>query len=480
MRTKYSILLLMGLMALGSGACKKWLDVQPNDKFTEPQLFNSLEGAASAINGIYLQLADVSLYGRNLSMGTIEELAQRYNISSTHNDINFQGYSYEEANVKSRFAGIWENAYVVIVNTNQFVRNLDVYAGQAIPARYDSLLRGEAIGIRAMMHFDILRMFGSVYNTKDSTAKSIPYYRKAATEIAELLPANQVIDSILADLATAERLLQTDPVVGEGVVREFRIDGKNWLTNRNLRMNYYAVKALQARVHLYRNNKPEALAAAKSVVDNGGKWFPWIKPARIMSDRADPDRIFSTELLFGLFNIDLYDINRQVLAPELSDRSILAPNDTRLKALFENNENDYRYNPMWILPSTGGKSYKTFYKYTDIQNKDSLFRFKLPMIRISEMYYIMAESEPDATKAREYFNTVRKNRGLADISLTANLTTELQKEYQKEFFGEGQLFFYYKRRNVTTIPNSAAASGNVSMNAAKYVFPLPLSETQYR
>ncbi|WP_315815445.1 RagB/SusD family nutrient uptake outer membrane protein [Paraflavitalea speifideaquila] len=104
----------------------------------------------------------------------------------------------------------------------------------------------------------------------------------------------------------------------------------------------------------------------------------------------------------------------------------------------------------------------------------------MPMVRLSEMYYIMAECEPDATKAREYFNTVRKNRGLVDIAPSANLNTELQKEYQKEFWGEGQLFYYYKRRNITSIPNGAAASGNITMNAAKYVFPLPLSETQYR
>ncbi len=471
------ILLLTGLVL---GACKKWLDVKPKDKFTELQLFNDLDGAALTLNGIYLQLSGSSLYGRQLSMSTLEILAQRYNIGASHEEIGLENYSFDDAKTKGKLAGIWEAGYVVIVNANAFLRNLDVYAGPAIPARYDSLLRGEAIGIRAMMHFDLLRMYGPIYNTKDSTAKSIPYYRKAATQIAELLPANQAIDSILADLATAERLLQTDPIITEGVIKNFRSDGINWLTNRNLRMNYYAIKALQARVHLYRNDKAAALAAARLVVDNGGKWFPWIIPSRIVSDRTDPDRVFSTELIFSLFNIDLYNTNKLAYAPELPEKFILAPNDTRLKAIFESNENDYRYNSMWILPSTGGKNFKTFYKYTDIQSKDSVFRYKMPMIRISEMYYIMAECETDATKAREYFNTVRKNRGLVDIAPTASLSTELQKEYQKEFWGEGQLFYYYKRRNITAIPNGAATTGNVTMNAAKYVFPLPLSETQYR
>ena len=96
------------------------------------------------------------------------------------------------------------------------------------------------------------------------------------------------------------------------------------------------------------------------------------------------------------------------------------------------------------------------------------------------MYYIAAETEADKNKAVDYLNKVRFNRGLTDLSYSVNLTTELQKEYQKEFFGEGQLFFYYKRRGVTSVHNGNSTSGNVSMNATKYVFPLPLSEMQYR
>lgn len=476
---RYAVLFLLIAVAVTQPGCKKWLGVQPKDKYTEPQVFTNLSGASVVLNGMYLQLADRDLYGYNLTMSTLEIFAQRYNIAGSHMLTRFQGYQFQEDVVKNNLAAIWEAGYVVIVNANQFLHALDTYAAGKIPAEYDALMRGEVIGLRAMMHFDLLRMFGPVYNTRDSVARSIPYYRRVMTSIPELLPANQVMDSVLADLALAEQYLAKDPIIAEGVVKDVLGDGKDFFRNRNLRINYYAVKALQARVQLYRNNKPAALAAARAVVEQGGQWFPWIDPPRIISDRTNPDRVFSTELIMGLFNIDLYDINRSTFAPEVHERNILAPNDARLKAVFESNENDYRYNALWILPSVGGKSYRTFYKYTDIQEPDSLFRFKMPLIRLSEMYYILAECEPDATKAREYFNTVRKNRGLTNITPTANLTTELQKEYQKEFWGEGQLFYYYKRRNVINIPNSASTSGNVSMTG-KYVLPLPPSETLYR
>src|ERR1700719_2936608 len=53
--------ILFGLSAFPS--CKKYLDVQPNDKFLESQLFSSKTGIESALNNIYLQMANSPLYG---------------------------------------------------------------------------------------------------------------------------------------------------------------------------------------------------------------------------------------------------------------------------------------------------------------------------------------------------------------------------------------------------------------------------------
>jgi len=160
----------------------------------------------------------------------------------------------------------------------------------------------------------------------------------------------------------------------------------------------------------------------------------------------------------------------------VADAKILAPAATRLSAVFESNESDYRYNLNWQIPTTGIKSYRTFFKYADVVEKKMMFRYAIPLLKISEMYYIAAECEPVATEAIKYLNTVRLNRGLANLAATVNINTELQKEYQKEFFGEGQLFYYYKRRNVTSVGNGTG-SGNITIN---FVVPLPASESQYR
>lgn len=463
-------------------ACSKYLDLKPQDKFTEPMIFSDLPGASKALNGVYLQMSSNSLYGSNLTMGVVDVLAQYYNVNSQHNLTRFQTYEYTHTAVLNSMESIWSSAYVSIVNLNQFVRNLETYPN-IMPARIDSILKGEAVGLRAMLHFDMLRLFGPMCSTADSVKPSIPYYRTPSTSVAELLPANQVLDSIINDLKYAESLLSNDPIITGGLNTGEAGDGYDFFRSRNQRMNFFAIKGLQARVYLYRRDFVSALAAAKYVIDNSETYFPWITTGAILSDKINPNRVFSTELLFAGFNSNMYTNYNSIFSSDLQDNAILAPNDTRLKAFFESNESDYRYNPMWIVPSTN-KSYKTFYKYADVVDKAKNYRYLFSLIRKSEMYYIAAECETNTNTAIDYLNVVRFNRGLGNLPYTVNKITELQKEYQKEFFGEGQLFFFYKRRVVTSIPNPTAASGNITMLSStvpnKYLMPLPLSETLYR
>ena len=62
------------------------------------------------------------------------------------------------------------------------------------------------------------------------------------------------------------------------------------------------------------------------------------------------------------------------------------------------------------------------------------------------MYYILAECTGNKDEAVGYLNEVREARGVDAISVADNAKEEaLAKEYRKEFYAEGQLFFFYKR-----------------------------------
>jgi hypothetical protein len=75
------------------------------------------------------------------------------------------------------------------------------------------------LGVRAFLHFDLLRLFGPVYSM-DSQRKSIPYNDGIEASRRELLPADELIDTkLLPDLENSESLLKSsDPIIAEGVL----------------------------------------------------------------------------------------------------------------------------------------------------------------------------------------------------------------------------------------------------------------------
>ncbi|MDQ0636726.1 hypothetical protein QF042_000291 [Pedobacter sp. W3I1] len=463
------------VLSLLFGGCKKFLNVQPEDKVLETQVFSNKNGINTALNGLYINLAKADLYGENLTLSTVEVLAQRYNVSSTHNLYKIATYAYADKPASTKFDAIWTQAYSNILNINSFLENLEKYKG-VLDEKTESLYKGEALAMRAFLHFDLLRLYGPKYNSVDSTKQSIPYYENSQSKINPLLPANQVMQKVLSDLLSADALLKNDVIITLGVNPPPLNGDVDFVNNgRNYRLNYYAVKGLLARVYLYRGDKVSALAAAKLVIQQADK-FKWTTTTNALSEKVNPDRVFTSEMIFGVMNTQLYNSYLTIFDPSVTDANILAPAATRLTTVFESNESDYRYNLNWQIPSTGIKSYRTFYKYADVVDKAKTFRFTVSLLKISEMYYIAAECEPVAADGINQLNIVRFNRGLTNLATTANVNTELQKEYQKEFFGEGQLFYYYKRRNVTSVGNGTG-SGNITIVP---VVPLPLSESQYR
>lgn len=87
------------------------------------------------------------------------------------------------------------------------------------------MIIGEAMALRAFLHFDMLRLFGPVYATNKADL-SIPYNTVYSISATSLLPATQVVEKVLKDLDEAERLLgESDPIIEEGPQNQESEDG---------------------------------------------------------------------------------------------------------------------------------------------------------------------------------------------------------------------------------------------------------------
>ena len=465
-----TIVILTGILLTATG-CKKYLDVQPTGYYTEDQVFANKTATQQALNGLYIDLSGNNLYGAALTQTYIELMAQRFRafIDGVNFYEHFQQQTYNTPQAREIFDRIWKSAYHTIMSANLFLGRIDgtITAG-LVTKEEGELMKGEALAIRALLHFDMLRIFGPVYSL-GANNPAIPYYTLANGKSQPIISSAEAIARILEDLTASITLLQHDAITQVGVVQQPEPDF--YTGRRNQRMNLFAVKALKARVLLWGGKNQEAHDQALEVITEGEKWFPWLPYTSIVNN-PEPDRVFSTELLFAVYNRSLYRNHASFYSASLTETRILAPEVTNLRNVFENNENDWRYPTTWRQTT---RPYRTFFKYDDIST-NLPWGYLQPMIRKSELYYILAETETDPAAARNYLNTVRNNRGLTNLATSANIPREISKEYQKEFYGEGQLFFYYKRTNTASIPDAM----NNSPRTPIYVVPLPLSETTPR
>ena len=242
------------------------------------------------------------------------------------------------------------------------------------------------------------------------------------------------------------------------------------------------LSALLARVNLYAGQKQDALTYAVEVIraSNNGI-FPFVDRSLVVGNPEDPDRIFSSEVVFALSHAKRSQLFLNYFNPARTTFTFRMESDLISKAIFGGGaetggyQDDYRNRVNW---STSGEN-RYFYKYTDMAQTGKIQNTMIPMLRLGEMYLIAAESQSDVlANGTSYVNTLRRNRGIS-TSLEA-LTPELLKyEYIRELYGEGQLFYLYKRL-FSKVIWSYTDSRNPEPSTNLFVVPLPDSETENR
>jgi len=316
-------------------------------------------------------------------------------------------------------------------------------------------------------------MFGQSPSTSPND-KAIPYVRTFGVNPTHFSTVNETLDSCIRDLREASSLLaQTDT----SALVQAGYDLYSSYTQNHI--NYWAVEALLARTYLYKGNFDSASYYASAVI--GSNKFPVINSNVAASNNIIRDRLFSQEILFSVYstNVKLYN----GLFDKSSGTALrLSPaGKTALYTTGSGSTSDYRY-ISWFDNNQTGVNVPS--KYFQDNNLPYALQNNVPVVRVSEMYYIAAEaanSKGDINTGVSMLNKVRQGRGLTPlnaggISTTDSVSTEIMKEYQKEFIQEGQTFFYYKRLNKDlgkVTANTAAIPANV------YVFPIPDREWEY-
>lgn len=529
---KYNLILLLSILL---ASCSDWLDITQLGNETEKTQFTTLEGTERVLNGLYREMISSNLYGAYLSQTAIEAMANRFvyndkGISTSENAATMieelSNHKYTEANIESIFSAIWKSGYTLSFRINNYFKSI---AEVNLPIDHDkkNILLGEAYAIRAYIHFDLFRIFGTTYELQKLQEERLPYndldFIDKAEDIVNKLyslreeSTEMFFKKLLRDIQTAESLLEkSDPILTNpgAVTEELVID--DFYMNRNRRMNYYAVLALKARVLQYMGNTEEAVSAAEKVLAavGEGKPFQWHTALR------GSDYTFFSEVIFGIHYLNMYTdgnsryygskvlsgyfVSQQMLnnfmfaKPAGHDNPDVALGDFRRECWTENNGTDVGMGSNIFGEGDGVTKVFIQRRFKEPANSTTQSNaYHQPLIRLAEMFYIIAEAKVEAglyDDAIAMFNEHLERRTVNEIyrfghsnnpidinspEIKSILMDFIRKEYYCEFAGEGQLFFFNKRQQQDTFRDSNTANSILQIQDKEkaYVIDIPTIET---
>jgi len=431
------ILVITGLFVMFSiTACKKWVDNSPQPlQVDESRVFSTEQGFRETLNGVYLQMGSETLYGKELTMGVLSLAGRSFDVVNsaplTTSKIHYQAatFNFTAPEMKAYTTQVWIKMYQAIANLNNLLDNMEIHKALFTGNNYNTI-KGEALALRAYLHFDLLRLFSPI----DATANGIPYVKTISKEQTPSGTVASTLDQCIADLAEADVLLSPTDLTTSQITK-------------------WGVKGLMARIYLYRGDKVKAAENALAVI-NSTKFT--------LTVASNADLFFTKESLFKLnifANSFIAYYKAMFGAP-----SVIGLSAAGKDAVYGTSALDYRKS--FIDITTGNATGTPILPKKFTATGANAF----PMIRLTEQYYILAECAADVPTGLIYLNQVRAARNLITPLTTVNvpnvtaLTTEIMNEYRKEFLGEGQMFFYYKRMNTpfTALPFTLPVAANPS------------------
>ena len=464
---KIAILSLM-FVVITITSCKKYLDVKPQQTFGNNLAVSTLQGLQTAVVGAFSQMQGGNLYGGGIIANS--ELMADYIAPSTNIQTDFslgQLYTHQFNAYNSAAGGMWGDAYAAILTANTVLQYLPNFQSQD-PATCNEL-KAECLFIRAVMHYELLKMFAQPSGfTADDSHLGIPIRLTPGTATTgQNTPRSsvaQVYAQIIADLQAAESGLTTNKAAtGSGGV------GLGFVSK-------YAAEAFLAKVYFSQNNFQQAENYATLVINAGFTLNDTLAPSSSLSAYGQLGAVTTPETIFEIINTT----NDDPASGNLHGRFSVAP--------FGSTVPGYSLSTAFatILQSAqavGDQRYAKLFKKSFGQyfcQKYSPQYANVAVVRLAEMYLLRAECKAQLgasdADVRSDYNKTRVRAGLvADNSTSgkAALLSAIRAERDLELAMEGDHFSEVKRRQGSF---NTSGAGILQWNAPTMIYPIPAQE----
>lgn len=441
-------------LVLGSSCNKEFLEREQPGAVPAGEAITNIDDMEAALNGTYAVLRSPNLYGRTIPL--FGDLLSDNVYISTDNSNRYLDFFQVNMTVNNGNAqGIWQSAYNVILNANNVINSSVTGSEEA------DQYRGEALALRALMHFELVKHFATPY-TVNPNALGVPviltydpFIRPTRNTVSE------VYTQIETDLRTATNLMTLERSSGY--------------------FSRYAAVALLARMHQFKGEWAEALATAEDVINNSG--YQLLRLSQVQgywnANTARTDRV---ETLFEVVNDLSGNAGIDALSyfyDQVGYGDALAAES--LYQLYSNND----VRKTLILPSSPIRgNVRVVNKYPNSSQPD---KDEVKVIRMSEVYLIAAEAayhEGNEQLARTYLNEVATERVVGFAGYTSSgpaLLEDILLERRKELAFEGHRYWDLARynRDVVRVDLAGEYTGVplvIAANNFRRILPIPQAE----
>ena len=421
---KYNKTILIFMAGIVLYCLTDFLELTPQQEVADSQALTNLEDYNSSITGIYNAISSSNYYGRYMFL-IPDVMADDVKQNSQANRIIF--YAEHVVNVSDADASnLWTDMYEAI-NAANIIINSEVIVSDLVKDEQDHII-GEAHALRALVYFDLVRFFGQHYTyTSDGSHLGVPL---SLTFDPSNRPSRntvkEVYDQIISDMILAITLMENSSRSGDSNT-----------------LSAIAVKALLARVYLYKEDWNNAEVMANSVIEssnyslisNGNYSDLWTNDNNSESifelSMTDADNVGSGGIA-GLYLEDGYGD----YLPSNDIISLYDPLDERLSIFSVDNFLSGDYAPYRME------------KYPDVNGSNNV-----KVIRLAEVYLIRAESRAEIgtniSGAQQDLDMVRQ-RSLLSASNNSNTGQTLKdaifRERRLELCFEGQRLWDLMRK----------------------------------
>ena len=447
--------------------CKKFVEIQPITSITAAAVYTNNNSAAAAMTGIYSNMISRQggLTDGYQSISFLQGLASdeltNYNSGEGALQTFYQNALSSNTNGGSNYY-YWSEIYNEIHAANAVIEGLAQYQG--VTPALKQQLTGEALFMRAFLHFYAASLYGNV-----PLVTTTNYLTN--NQIGQTTKQNVYLQ-VIQDLLQAQNDLSDNFVNQTGLT-----------TTERIRPNKGAATALLARAYLYAGDWQHAKDAATTVITNNS-----------YSLDADLTQVFlanSTESIWQLNPAISNTGNTQdaywfvLTSPPGADPSDVALSPNLVNA-FETG--DQRL-VNWVGQySSGGQTWYYPFKYKVYQQNQPSTEY-LMVLRLAEQYLIRAEAESelgDQGSAINDLNIIRNRAGLANYvgaTTQAPVLAAILHERRVELFTEwGHRWFDLIRTgNINSVmgnPGGVCAAKGGTWSPSWALLPLPFGDLQ--